>query len=417
MHHSPLALDASRPSALALAVMLSACGGGGGGGHSDESASASAHFFDSPVEGLEYSSGDLSGETDRNGLFQYRPGTPVTFSVGNIQLGSCTPSGVVSPVNLAAGATHIDDAPRILNIARFLQTIDVDNTVQNGIRINAATRVAAIGESIDFDLDTAEWGDDPDVLAAIDAITTHSLTSASDAWAHLNAWLAAAHAGAYSGEYSGTNDGGIGFGGFGDISGGWWMSVSNTGTVTLVATQPGVRFGGQGSIDADGAFTVQTYYALLDGVIVGADVAGTWTGNNDLEEFAGDMSGTLETGTMPFLDVDHIEDFDGIDGLSIWGEFLDGDGLYEGFFEMLLQEDEHGLHDLTMASRFLDDPAEEFDTSLYATSMSNDTFEFSGLCTNGDLITGVLHSDGTVSGTSEDPDSGEPGGTFTGEIL
>lgn len=414
MHHSPLALDASRPSALALAVMLSACGGGRG--HSGESATASAHFFDSPVEGLEYSSGDLSGETDRNGLFQYRPGTPVTFSVGNIQLGSCTPSGVVSPVNLAAGATHIDDAPRILNIARFLQTIDADNTVQNGIRINAATRVAAIGESIDFDLDTAEWGDDPDVLAAIDAITTHSLTSASDAWAHLNAWLAAAHAGAYSGEYSGTNDGAIGFGGFGEISGEWWMSVTNTGTVILVANQNGVRAGGQGSVDANGAFTVQTDYAALVGLVAGTDVTGTWTGNNDLEGFAGDMSGTLETGAMPFLDIDHIEDFDGIDGQSIWGELYDDYGSYEGFFEMLLQEDEHGLHDLTMASRFLDDPAEEFDASLYATSMSIDTFEFSGLCTNGDRITGVLHSDGTVSGTREDPDSGEPGGTFTGDI-
>ena len=84
-------------TALAAAATLTACGGGGGTASSGPTQVAT--FIDSPVEGLAFKSASRSGLTDRNGNFPYTPGETVTFSVGNIVLGSVKPtSNKVTPM-------------------------------------------------------------------------------------------------------------------------------------------------------------------------------------------------------------------------------------------------------------------------------------------------------------------------------
>ena len=116
-------------TATALTATLTACGGGGSGN------TQIATFIDSPVEGLLYQSPSRSGRTDRNGNFPYTPGETITFSIGNLVLGSLIPTGnKVTPLQLVPSATTADDA-RVSRILRVLQTLDTDANPDNGIQI------------------------------------------------------------------------------------------------------------------------------------------------------------------------------------------------------------------------------------------------------------------------------------------
>jgi hypothetical protein len=136
---------------LALAASLAACGGG-----SSPSASAGptqvATFIDSPVEGLTFRSAKRSGLTDRNGNFPYTPGETVTFSIGNIVLGSVKPNGdKVTPLQLVPGAANATDA-RVTRILRTLQSLDSDGNLENGIQITAwAREIASLKTKIRLD--------------------------------------------------------------------------------------------------------------------------------------------------------------------------------------------------------------------------------------------------------------------------
>ncbi len=144
---------------LGLMVILTACGGGGGNSPtanqpasnwppagSNAAPDAFGYFVDSRVEGVRYKSGDHYGETDSDGRFGYLEGALVTFFVGDIMLGEAVlPAEKVTPWELAA------DNPKVaLNIARFLQSLDDDDNLLNGIRINSSVHFLAQGKTADF---------------------------------------------------------------------------------------------------------------------------------------------------------------------------------------------------------------------------------------------------------------------------
>ena len=88
-------------------------------------------FLDSPVEGIDYTSGGVSGTTDSSGTSQYTQGQKVSFSVGDVTIGSGTPAEVMTPVDLVSGGNT--DSAEVVNIARFLKTLDDDGNPDNGI--------------------------------------------------------------------------------------------------------------------------------------------------------------------------------------------------------------------------------------------------------------------------------------------
>ena len=97
-------------------------------------------FLDSAVQGLDYASGATRGATDATGTFQYEEGTPVAFSIGPLALGTADGGEVVTPVELVPGGSASSDA--VINIARFLQTLDADGDPGNGIHLNEAIKDA-----------------------------------------------------------------------------------------------------------------------------------------------------------------------------------------------------------------------------------------------------------------------------------
>ena len=105
-------------------------------------------FLDSAVSGIDYATATYVGTTNSEGEFKYLEGETVTFSVGAISLPSTLAKFVITPVDLVGGEADPDDST-VLNIARFLQTIDSDNVSENGITIDDAT-VAAATTNISF---------------------------------------------------------------------------------------------------------------------------------------------------------------------------------------------------------------------------------------------------------------------------
>ena len=144
-------------------LVLAACGGGGGsssGGSSSSGSSSSSSgsssptvetgvFVDSPVEGLHYATATQNGTTNASGEFSYIEGEDVTFSIGDIAFPAVAAAAVVSPFDLA-NTTDVNDIS-LINMARLLQSLDLDDDVSNGIEIGSDAHLNATGLSVQFD--------------------------------------------------------------------------------------------------------------------------------------------------------------------------------------------------------------------------------------------------------------------------
>ena len=302
------------------ALCLAGCGGGGGG-----SGSPSGVFLDSAVSGLTTTSGALVDETDAQGRFSYNSGQIVMFSIGDVVLGLAQGQAVMTPVDLISGAVdEMDDG--VTNIARFLQTLDLDQDPDNGIEIDASVRMAAVGVTMVFDQSIAAF--EAGEQAKVDTLTaglpggSRTLIPAADAQDHLRGTLRSNVAGRYEGSYEGDDDGP--FSVFVDREGtlfGWAISDFD-GLIGLT-----------GSADTDGGFlagnasTGATFTGQID---PDGMLSGTWQLGIESGTFSGRRNISVETD----IDQDLIEMLAGqYDGTSTSGgvtepetAFLDSDG-------------------------------------------------------------------------------------------
>jgi hypothetical protein len=174
---------------IVMGAFLSGCGGGGGS--SDNAPALEGTFVDSPVEGLEYNTPTQSGVTDANGTFRYMAGEKVTFSLGNMVLGDAMGKPVMTPIDMVVGATD-EFNPMVTNMARFLQTLDADMDLANGITITDEVADLMLNHMINFNMNTADFSNDPNHISFMDALNAmnpsgpmHMLVPAVDAQNHL----------------------------------------------------------------------------------------------------------------------------------------------------------------------------------------------------------------------------------------
>ena len=158
--------------AVVVSLSLAACGGGGGGGDDPPPPpppppqTLTGVFLDSAVQGLTYETATQSGTTNTRGEFSYRSGEEVTFSVGSFLLGTAVATDEMTPVDLVPGAQGATEQTRVqgvLNIARFLQTLDEDGNADNGIVISATARQEAALLPQVFDLQSQDLDQAPEV--------------------------------------------------------------------------------------------------------------------------------------------------------------------------------------------------------------------------------------------------------------
>lgn len=115
---------------------------------------SSGSFVDAPVQGMSYKSGALGGTTGPAGEFQYEPGEPVQFLIGDIRLGQpVNGKAVVTPLDLVPGGDI--DTPAVINIARLLQSLDSERgdkliTLPASLNMQAVTSNTAVAAAIQF---------------------------------------------------------------------------------------------------------------------------------------------------------------------------------------------------------------------------------------------------------------------------
>ncbi len=151
-------------------------------------------FVDSPVEGLRYESGSLSGVTGPRGEFLYEAGNTVRFFLGDIALGlPVTGKPLVTPLDLVADGDP--DSTAVINIARLLQSLDAVTgdaaiTIPESVHLAALLdndQLAAYIEQLDFNDEAAFANAASQLVAALtsDYAFTASLIDPDSARDHL----------------------------------------------------------------------------------------------------------------------------------------------------------------------------------------------------------------------------------------
>ena len=121
----------------ALTVGLPLVGCGDGSSNTTTTAPKTGNFVEVPVQGLGYSSKSYSGITGPSGSFNYSPDEPITFTVGNVIIGTISrvPSdGLVTTYDLVGQSRKSWWNIKSIVIAQFLQSIHSDLGVQTFIK-------------------------------------------------------------------------------------------------------------------------------------------------------------------------------------------------------------------------------------------------------------------------------------------
>jgi hypothetical protein len=135
--------------------------GGDGGDTGTPGALSQGVFVDAAVAGLTFTtSSDVNGVTDSEGRYQYRVGDTVTFSLGDLQLGTVPGQGIVTPKTVAeaiVGTTGASVENVAVNLLVLLQSLDADGDPDNGISFTPAIREAVAANTINLTASEAEF--------------------------------------------------------------------------------------------------------------------------------------------------------------------------------------------------------------------------------------------------------------------
>ena len=139
-----------------ISLGLFACGGSGSGSSNSETPTPTPTptptytgvFIDSPVHGLNYQTATQSGTTNAMGEFIYQLGEKVTFSIGGITFPEVDVKAIITPLDIFK--TENLEHSGVVNMLRFLQTLDVDGNPDNGIELSSLIHTLAANLTIDF---------------------------------------------------------------------------------------------------------------------------------------------------------------------------------------------------------------------------------------------------------------------------
>ena len=131
-------------------------------------------LVDSEVDGMEFIVNGVRGLT-KKGEFEYHMGDRVSFYVGGIKIGETVPcKDILSVVDLGPQDNRSPENQTVVNISRFLQSIDDDGVPDNGIAITPGLRekIQALGVSaIDFTQTDDRFSQDATILAIMRILT------------------------------------------------------------------------------------------------------------------------------------------------------------------------------------------------------------------------------------------------------
>ncbi|KAJ5734120.1 Alpha/Beta hydrolase protein [Penicillium malachiteum] len=127
-------------------------------------AKATGIFLD--VVGLAYKYGNVTGTTSSTGEYSYEPGKPVTFAIGNLELGTCLGRNTTTISDLVSIDTATFDSP-LVNRARLLFSLTPGQGFEQSITITPAVEATVNRHAASINLDSDQLLDLDGPLAAI----------------------------------------------------------------------------------------------------------------------------------------------------------------------------------------------------------------------------------------------------------
>ncbi len=198
---------------LAIGFVLAGCGTGSGGG--GRATTATGVLKDANVAGLSYRSGQEKDVTGADGSFTYEVGNDVTFSIGELVIGTAPGQPVITPLDFipASGV----NTTAVQNIVRFLLWLDTDAIPSNGIEISQPLREHAeatpsIWKPIAFNVSEDDLNFELNLLFfdMNNFRDERSLPTALQARDHLTDTLLCLRSGAFRGTLAGGDTGNLG---------------------------------------------------------------------------------------------------------------------------------------------------------------------------------------------------------------
>lgn len=127
---------------------------------------STGHFIDAPVSGLSYETSSHRGHTNSQGSFDYFAGETVTLSIGPLHLGTILAQHKISPIDLI-GTDDLND-PRVINMARLLQSLDAKGDPTHGISITEPI-ISCLQQAMnELNIDTLNFADSDTVNILIE---------------------------------------------------------------------------------------------------------------------------------------------------------------------------------------------------------------------------------------------------------
>lgn len=135
-------------STIASLVLI---GCGGNSSTPSNTNTGTGYYKDSAIAGVDYVCGTETGKTDKEGKFTFEKGKECKFSLAGV------PLRTTSADKLIDGGTILENNPKV---AKFLQSIDADGDLSNGIEIDDKVLAALTDALANIDDDTTVLSDD-----------------------------------------------------------------------------------------------------------------------------------------------------------------------------------------------------------------------------------------------------------------
>ena len=234
-------------------------------------------FIDGPVSGISYTCGSQKGTTDDSGKFFYDKDSICTFAVGKLEIGKASGSSIVTPVSLVFGAIDETNA-QVVNLSRFLQSLDADSNTSNGISI-PSDKSSQLAGTLNFSAATF----DTEASQLINRLYPgRSLVSVLDASEHLRVNLIKARDGKYLCQFKGGEAGSV------TVT----LDKGSVSGVGYFADDIKETFNVYGAVKSSGALSLGPQEATGNPTAGGTSLPATWTGEVKMD---GQASGTWKT--------------------------------------------------------------------------------------------------------------------------
>ncbi len=142
---------------IGVSLVLAGCGGNDS---STDTNVLTGTLIDSAVEGISFATETQSGVTNSQGEFNYKTGETVIFSIGALLFPQISTAPIVTPADMSDTGEY--DSDIVVNVAKLLQTLDVDGDLDNGIQISE--QAAASATEIDFSVGQSDFESDANVI-------------------------------------------------------------------------------------------------------------------------------------------------------------------------------------------------------------------------------------------------------------